>query len=246
MTNNMNADLGADHSQRQGIEFKQTGSQTNDRNGFVGLEYVNASNFPVFRLGGYGGGMWDYCTYIASNAGLGLPYGTTTQRPVTNVTKAKVQQSSNLGIIRYNTTTKLVEVYTNHSGSNKWEPISCPPKGGTYLQIKNSIAPGTLWPGTTWVDTDVNNGCFIRQEGGQAGSFGLKQTQMILAHDHKIHLPSSGGTRNDAFRKGDRESAYYRSHGDYSSGVQWGETADNSLTEVSGAENRPDNVTVRF
>ena len=119
MTNNMNADLGNDHSQRQGIEFKQTGSQTNDKNGFVGLEYKNASNFPVFRLGGYGNGMWDYCTYIASNAGLGLPYGTNSQRPVTNVNKAQVQQSSNLGIIRYNTTTKLVEVYTSNSGSAK-------------------------------------------------------------------------------------------------------------------------------
>ena len=112
--------------------------------------------------------------------------------------------------------------------------------------IKNASHPETLWPGTTWVDTDVNNGCFIRQEGGQATSFGLKQNQMILAHDHKIHLPHSGGTRFDSFRKGDRESAYFRSHGDYSGGVTWGETADNSLTESQGIENRPDNVTVRF
>ena len=92
----------------------------------------------------------------------------------------------------------------------------------------------------------MNAGCFVRQEGGQATSFGNKQNQMILQHDHKIHLPSGSGTTFDRVSRGEREAILYRAHGDYSSGVYWGETPDNSLTESKGIENRPDNVTVRF
>ena len=244
-----------DDAGRQGMFLQQTNATAVSRDGTVCIEAVDSTKLPRGRIGGYGSGHWDYVWYVSSNAALGLPYGNTAKRPVTDVNNATSR--NNEGMIRYNTSTKMVEVYTNHSGSSKWEPISCPPKGGTYVQLPGATAPESLWPGTEWTTNCVPAGCFIRHTGAAAASFQsgsgtpTKQGQMIMAHCHDIHIPSSSGSRFDAFSRGDRERAYYRSLGANSSNVKWDGDIGNDYNwsghdKTRGEENRPDNVTVKF
>tara|TARA_B100001758_G_scaffold247340_1_gene264824 strand:- start:2759 stop:5551 length:2793 start_codon:yes stop_codon:yes gene_type:complete len=244
-------DTGSDWSVQQGLVVHQTGASAteNARKGFVGLNWENASYYPVMRIGPDDSTAWDYNVMISSHAGLGLPYGTSSQRPITNNTKARTKSGGN-GLIRYNTTTKLVEVYTDQgTGTARWEPISCPPVGGTYIQVKNSVHPGTLWSGTVWVSSDVPSGAFVRQEGGKAAAFGHSgvQGQQIMQHDHKSNEYSSSGDSIRSVRAGTRERTHQRRKTAYTTGVLFGGGWDDEGLGTSvGSENRPPNATVKF
>ena len=244
-------DTGSDWSVQQGLVVHQTGASAteNARKGFVGLNWENASYYPVMRIGPDDSTAWDYNVMISSHAGLGLPYGTSSQRPITNNTKARTKSGGN-GLIRYNTTTKLVEVYTDQgTGTARWEPISCPPVGGTYIQVKNSTHPGTLWGGTVWVSSDVPAGAFVRQEGGKAAAFGHSgvQGQQIMQHDHKSNEYSSSGDSIRSVRAGTRERTHQRRKTAYTTGVLFGGGWDDEGLGTSvGSENRPPNATVKF
>ena len=134
-------------------------------------------------------------------------------------------------------------------GTARWEPISCPPVGGTYIQVKNSVHPGTLWSGTVWVSSDVPSGAFVRQEGGKAAAFGHSgvQGQQIMQHDHKSNEYSSSGDSIRSVRAGTCERTHQRRKTAYTTGVLFGGGWDDEGLGTSvGSENRPPNATVKF
>jgi len=245
-------DTGAPWSVQQGVVVHQTGASAteNSRKGFMGLMWETASYYPVMRIGPDDSTAWDYNVMVSSNAGFGLPCGTNGQRPVTDNTKARTKSTDNNGLIRYNTTSGLVEVYTNQgSGTSRWEPISCPPIGGTYVQTKTAPTPGNLWPGTQWNTDDVPAGAFVRQTGSPAASFGHSgvQGQQIMQHDHKSDTYSSSGDSIRNVRAGTREATHQRRKSSYTTGVLFGGGWDDDGHGTSvGSENRPFNVTVKF
>ncbi len=49
-----------------------------------------------------------------------------------------------------------------------WQNVNTPPIGSTYIQWYNAADPNSIYPCTTWISTDIQNGEFIRATGGNA------------------------------------------------------------------------------
>lgn len=113
---------------------------------------------------------------INTTDGAKIPTGTTAQRPV----------SAPQGTIRYNTTLGTTEIYTGTC----WQNMNTPPIGSTYTQWYNAADPNTIYPCTQWVSSDIQNGEFLRAEGGNsnvaaAGALtGALQTDAVADHTH--------------------------------------------------------------
>lgn len=114
---------------------------------------------------------------IATTDAIGVPSGTTAQRPVVSVPT---------GAMRWNTDLGTMEVYTGFA----WMNINTPPIGSTYTQWMQAADPHTIYPNTTWVATDILNGRFLRARGGNANVAsgaaltGLPQTNAFEDHTH--------------------------------------------------------------
>ena len=113
-----------------------------------------------------------------ANDGLAFPSGSSAQRPAT-VTA---------GTMRWNNTLSSMEVYDG----TKWLNINTPPIGSTYTQWFTAADPNAIYPNTTWVRTDINNGQFLRAEGGAAnvasgGALsGVTQNFAMQDHTHNV------------------------------------------------------------
>ncbi|HEY0262351.1 MAG TPA: hypothetical protein VGB95_04950, partial [Chitinophagales bacterium] len=114
---------------------------------------------------------------INATDGIGIPSGTTAQRPAV---------STPTGTMRYNTDLGTVEVYTGTC----WQNVNTPPIGSTYIQWYNASDPNTLYSCTQWVSTDMQNGEFIRAVGGASNVAvgnaltGTAQTDLLKDHTH--------------------------------------------------------------
>ncbi len=119
-----------------------------------------------------------------ANDGIAFPAGTTAQRPTT----------STAGTMRWNNTLSSMEVFDG----TKWLNINTPPIGSTYTQWFNAADPNTIYPNTTWVRTDINNGQFLRAEGGAAnvasgGALtGTTQADALRDHTHTATATAAG------------------------------------------------------
>lgn len=116
--------------------------------------------------------------------GMAFPSGTTAQRPVI----------ATAGTLRWNTTLSSMEFFDG----TRWLNINTPPIGSTYVQWFNAADPNTIYPGTTWVRTDLQNGEFIRATGGAAnvaanGALtGMLQADAIKDHNHSATGTAAG------------------------------------------------------
>jgi hypothetical protein len=110
---------------------------------------------------------------LASGSGsISIPSGSTAQRPTTSKT----------GDIRYNTQLGTAEIYNGTA----WLNINTPPIGATYVQWANAANPNTIYPNTTWVSSDMQNGEFIRAQGGNSLNLGVVQQDAIQQHGHVL------------------------------------------------------------
>lgn len=119
-----------------------------------------------------------------STDGLAFPLGSTAQRPAT----------ATAGTMRWNSTLSSMEFFDG----TKWLNINTPPIGSTYVQWFNAADPNTIYPGTTWVRSDLQNGEFIRAAGGaanvaaNAALTGVLQTDAVKDHNHSATGTASG------------------------------------------------------
>lgn len=122
---------------------------------------------------------------VATTDALGVPAGTTAQRPTGAVPT---------GAMRWNTTLGTMEVYNGFA----WLNINTPPIGSTYIQWAQAADPNTIYPGTVWVFVDVSNGSFIRARGGgsnvsTAGALtGAVQQDAFQDHQHNVSGSTAG------------------------------------------------------
>ncbi len=121
--------------------------------------------------------------HVATTDGIAVPTGTTGQQPV----------GAPVGTMRYNTTLGAMEVFNG----TLWLNINTPPIGATYTQWLAAADPNTIYPNTTWISSDIQNGEFLRATGGNAnvsagGALtGTTQTDATQDHSH-----SGSGTAN--------------------------------------------------
>ncbi|MFN0048626.1 MAG: hypothetical protein ACKVOU_05850 [Cytophagales bacterium] len=102
--------------------------------------------------------------------------------------------------MRFNTDLSTMEVYDG----TKWLNINTPPIGSTYIQWANAANPNTIYPNTTWVSSDIENGQFIRARGGNSNVSnvnpltGTVQDDAMQQHGHGLSggVTSSGGGGN--------------------------------------------------
>lgn len=122
---------------------------------------------------------------IATTDAIGVPSGSTAQRPSGTVPT---------GAMRWNTDLGSMEVFTG----TVWVNINTPPIGSTYIQWANAADPNTIYPNTVWVFSDVANGSFIRARGGganvnAAGALtGAVQTNAFQDHTHSATGTAAG------------------------------------------------------
>ncbi|MBX2903839.1 MAG: collagen-like protein [Chitinophagales bacterium] len=117
----------------------------------------------------------------SGNDGIAFPQGSTAQRPAT----------ATAGTLRWNNTLSSMEVYDG----TQWFNINTPPIGSTYVQWFNAADPNAIYPGTTWVKTDMQNGEFIRAVGGAANvASGGALTGTLQADAVKDHTHTASGT----------------------------------------------------
>lgn len=120
----------------------------------------------------------------SASDGIAFPSGATAQRPAT----------TSAGTLRWNTTLSSMEFYDG----TKWLNINTPPIGSTYVQWFNAGDPNAMYPGTTWVKTDIQNGEFIRAVGGAAnvsagGALtGVLQSDIVGNHTHTASATAAG------------------------------------------------------
>lgn len=120
----------------------------------------------------------------AENDGIAFPNGNTAQRPA----------GATAGTMRWNSTLSSMEVYDG----SKWLNINTPPIGSTYIQWMNASEPNTIYPGTTWIKSDIQNGEFIRAVGGaanvgaSAALTGTLQTDAVKDHMHTATGTAAG------------------------------------------------------
>lgn len=122
---------------------------------------------------------------VATTDALGVPSGTTGQRPTGAVPA---------GAMRWNTDLGTMEVFNGFA----WLNINTPPIGSTYIQWAQAADPNTIYPGTVWVFIDVSNGSFIRARGGgsnvsTAGALtGAVQSDAFQDHQHAVSGSTAG------------------------------------------------------
>lgn len=124
--------------------------------------------------------------HINNNDAVGIPAGTTAQRPATPP----------IGAMRYNTSTGSTEIWT----STCWQHVNTPPVGATYIQWANAADPNTIYPCTQWIATDLQNGEFIRARGGNANVAsnaalnGTVQQDALQTHQHSATVTINNAT----------------------------------------------------
>jgi hypothetical protein len=122
---------------------------------------------------------------VATTDAIGVPAGTTAQRPTGTVPT---------GAMRWNTTLGTMEVYNGFT----WLNINTPPIGSTYIQWAQAADPNTIYPGTVWVFVDISNGSFIRARGGganvsaAAALTGAVQSDAFQDHQHGVTGSTAG------------------------------------------------------
>lgn len=121
---------------------------------------------------------------VATNDAIGVPAGSTVQRPATPPT----------GATRYNTDLGVLEFFNG----TVWLNVNTPPIGATYIQWFEAANPNNIYPNTTWVETDITDGSFIRARGGfsnvvnAAPLTGITQLGAIEDHQHSASGSISG------------------------------------------------------
>lgn len=122
--------------------------------------------------------------HIASSDAIGMPAGSTTQRPA----------NPPVGATRYNTDLGVLEFFNG----TVWMNVNTPPIGATYIQWYEAADPNVIYPNTTWIATDITDGSFIRARGGLAnvanGSplTGQTQSDALIDHYHAVSGISEG------------------------------------------------------
>jgi hypothetical protein len=122
---------------------------------------------------------------VATTDAIGVPAGTTAERPTGAVPT---------GAMRWNTTLGTMEVFNGFA----WLNINTPPIGSTYIQWAQAADPNTIYPGTVWVFVDITNGSFIRARGGganvsTAGALtGAVQSDAFQDHQHTASGSTAG------------------------------------------------------
>lgn len=158
-----------------------------------GTDWVATSNLfhdPNTNNIGIGTTTSNLSLHVATTDALGVPAGTTAQRPTGAVPA---------GAMRWNTDLGTMEVFNGFA----WLNINTPPIGSTYIQWAQAADPNTIYPGTVWVFIDVSNGSFIRARGGGAnvstvGALtGAVQQDAFQDHQHGVTGSTAGsGTLN--------------------------------------------------
>ncbi len=142
---------------------------------------------------------------VSATDAIGIPSGTTAQRPVTPP----------VGAMRFNSTLGTVEIYTGSC----WQNVNTPPIGATYVQWFNAADPNAIYPCTQWVATDIANGEFIRATGGASnvasgGALsGTLQADAVQDHTHT----ASGTVGNSTTLTTSSDGAH--NHGGNTTGV---------------------------
>lgn len=145
-----------------------------------GTDWVATSNLyhnPNTNNVGIGTTTATVSLQVATTDAIGVPSGTTAQRPVVGVPT---------GAMRWNTDLGTMEVYNGFA----WMNINTPPIGSTYTQWMQAADPHTIYPNTTWVATDILNGRFLRARGGGANVAsgapltGIPQGNALQEHSH--------------------------------------------------------------
>ncbi len=153
-----------------------------------GTDWVATSNLfhdPNTNNIGIGTTTSNLSLHVATTDALGVPAGSTAQRP-TGVLPT--------GAMRWNTDLGTMEVFNGIT----WLNINTPPIGSTYIQWNQAADPNTIYPGTVWVFTDVTNGSFIRARGGganvsAAGALtGTIQQDAFQDHQHNASGSTTG------------------------------------------------------
>lgn len=122
---------------------------------------------------------------VATTDAIGVPSGTSAQRPTGIVPT---------GAMRWNTDLSSMEVFNGVA----WMNINTPPIGSTYIQWAQAADPNTIYPGTVWVFVDVTNGSFIRARGGGSnvstvGALtGAVQQDAFQDHQHNVTGSTAG------------------------------------------------------
>jgi len=195
-----------------------TFGQTINHNGTAWQASSNLYNDPVTNNIGVGTTSPSISFQINDTDAIGVPAGTTAQRPTAPVPT---------GAMRWNTTLGAMEVYTGTA----WININTPPIGATYVQWFNAADPNTIYPGTVWVSSDVTNGSFLRARGGGAnvpegGALsGAVQGDAFQDHGHA----SSGSTTG----AGPLSTSPAGAH-DHNWGGWWSNDDSQSFSSASG------------
>jgi len=162
----------------------------------------------------------------AGNDGIAFPSGSSAQRPAT-VTA---------GTMRWNNTLSSMEVYDG----TKWLNINTPPIGSTYTQWFNAADPNAIYPNTTWVRTDINNGQFLRAEGGAANVAsggvltGITQADALRDHTHTATATAAGAGALNTSSAGAHTHTGTTSGANPVAGNIWIPYDDNLSSDVGG------------
>lgn len=166
----------------QGTIAPGTLGQTLRHNGTTWVATSNLFNNPTTNNIGIGTTTPTLSLQMGTTDAIGVPAGTTAQRPSGAVPT---------GAMRWNTDLSSMEVFNGFV----WLNINTPPIGSTYIQWNNSANPNTIYPNTVWVFTDVTNGSFIRARGGGANvSAGGALTGTVQSNAFQDHTHSASGT----------------------------------------------------
>ena len=159
--------------------------QTINHNGTNWQATSNLYNDPISNNIGVGTTTPSISFQINDTDAIGVPSGTTGQRPALPVPT---------GAMRWNTTLGAMEVYTGTA----WMNINTPPIGATYVQWFNAADPNIIYPGTVWASSDIVNGSFLRARGGDANVAaaaaltGVAQADAFQDHGHTATGSTAG------------------------------------------------------
>jgi len=162
-----------------------TFGQTLVHNGTTWVATSNLFHNPTTNNIGIGTTNPTISLQMGTTDALGVPAGTTAQRPTGSIPT---------GALRWNTDLGTMEVFNGI----QWMNINTPPIGSTYIQWYNAADPNTIYPGTVWIFTDVANGSFIRARGGganvtaAAALTGTVQQDAFQDHNHSATGSTAG------------------------------------------------------
>jgi len=158
-------------------------SATNDNDWlFNGNDIYNGNSGNV----GVGTSTPTVSLQMGTTDAFGFPNGTTAQRPAV-APKGATRYNSDLGVLEF-------------FNGTVWLNVNTPPIGATYIQWYEAASPNTIYPNTQWVETDIEDGSFIRARGGNAnvangGALtGTTQAGALIDHSHS----GSGTVDNSA------------------------------------------------